>query len=103
VTRDILKKKPMTTAERFTKNKSKQTGTKRDPKDSARGVSASVESDILRELAAATTAYHEASPDGFEAARVSYLEVLQRFRLAQSAEVPRTFTAGSGSGLDVRE
>jgi hypothetical protein len=72
-------------------------------KNPAAGGRARVEFHILRELAAATTAYHEAPPDRLEQARVVYQEVLQRFNLAQSTEVPRTFTAGAGSMLDACE
>ena len=41
--------------------------------------SAATEMEILSELSRATTAYHEASPDGLEAARQTYLEVLRKF------------------------
>jgi hypothetical protein len=40
--------------------------------------------EILSELSRATTAYHEAAPDGVEAARQNYIEVLRKFN--QSAE-----------------
>ena len=68
--------------------------TLRDVTVGQRGV---IEIDILRQLAAATTAYHEAPPERFEEARVLYEEALQRFRLAQSQGAPRTMAAGAGS------
>lgn len=53
-------------------------------------------SDLLRALAAATTAYHEAPPERFEEARFVYEEALKRFQVGQSGEVLRTMTAGAG-------
>ena len=56
--------------------------------------------EILRALATATTAYHEATPDRVEEARIVYEQALERFNLAQSGEAPRTMTAGAGPRLN---
>lgn len=44
------------------------------------GMNANAQSvEILSELSHATTAYHEAAPEGLEAARQTYMEVLRKF------------------------
>jgi len=49
---------------------------------------------LMRELALATTNYHEAPPERFEAARIHYEIVLKKFRAAQGEEAPLVMAAG---------
>lgn len=74
-------------------------------KDQKRGVKSEehavsrnlVSVEVLRALATATTAYHEAPPECVEEARVIYEQALERFNLAQAGEPLRTMTAGAGA------
>ncbi len=52
---------------------------------------------VLRELAMATTAYHEAPPERLEAARARYLKALERFRANGTEAAPLVMVAGSAS------
>lgn len=47
--------------------------------DSGLNTGTQMASEPLSELSRATTAYHDAAPDGLETARQEYLEVLRRF------------------------
>ena len=64
--------------------------------------------EFLSELSHATTAYHEAAPDGVEAARQTYLEVLRKFNqgndslgIVASAEVRLARNASSARSQEV--
>ena len=47
--------------------------------DTGANATAQISVETLSELSRATTAYHEARPDCFEAARQEYLDVLRKF------------------------
>lgn len=55
--------------------------------------------DVLRVLATATTAYHEAPPERFEEARLAYEEALKRFQSRNPVVPGRAMAAGSGAHL----
>jgi hypothetical protein len=63
------------------------------PADNDDSVGNATPSELLRLLATATTAYHEAPPDRVEEARLVYEEALQRFRGVQSRLIVRTVAA----------